>query len=568
MTLLQMSVSASVMIFMITVIRALAINRLPKRTFTALWGIVLARLLVPFSLPSPFSVYSLAQRPAAGPVPAGRISITDVLPIAPPAAIMPQAAPAAGISPWVWIWGMGFTFSALYFGIAYSRCLRRFMTSQRVENAFTHNWLTGHACKRPITIRQASGISAPLTYGIIRPVILMPAGTDWTDTEELQYVLAHEYVHIRRFDGVTKFLLTVSLCIHWFNPLVWAMYLLASRDIELSCDEKVIRIFGETEKSAYALALIGMEEKKGGLSPLCSHFSNNAIEERIKAIMKIRKRTVFSLITACVIVVGFGSVFATSAAAAGTSSDPQDREAKQTEVEIPYGYSFRPDPQIYSRYSTYGIAISEDGEGLLYNGQKVRLFVDEHAEAEAFYLDEEGTLDLRVIRDASANMTGIESISERKAQEYRTAFFAGDTDPNVAVKETVQATMQETTRETAQDMTGPDKLEAYFAYGITLSQDGGVMYYNGKRVKLLVDELPDGNFQTFWTDEAGTVNLSAVRSATGQLTAVVSISEEKAQEYLAVPEQKEQFQLEQDALKELEERVTKRISERYPEVAS
>lgn len=576
MSLLKMSGSAAVMIFMIIVIRALTINRLPKRTFIALWGITLARLLTPFILSSPFSVYSLINRVAAELIPAGAEAadglpvnpagasqVANLLPVVPAgaaasdAAIMPTAIPAGALP---WIWGIGFSLCVMYFTIAYLICRRRFKASRRVENAFILQWLSEHGLRRPVTIRQSSGIQAPLTYGILHPVILMPSGTDWSDTKEIRYVLAHEYVHIRRFDGVTKFLLTISLCIHWFNPLVWVMYILANRDIELSCDEKVVRLFGETIKSEYALALIEMEERKSGLTLLCSHFSKNAIEERIEAIMKMKRITVCSLAAACGIVMIMASTFATSAAVS-TSNDRKNGETNQTEAAAPYSYSFRPAPEIYFPYSAYGITISEDGEKLLYNGQRVRLFVDEHSDEEAFFLDEADGLDLSVIRDASGNITQIERISDGKAQEYRTAFFADDTNPNVEVNETAQETVQET----VQDITGPNKLQQYSAYGVTLSADGKVMYHNGQRVKLLVDILSDGNFMTFWTDEKGTANLSVARDSAGQITAIESISEEKAQEYLSASKQKEQYQYDQDALEELEARTAKRIGEWYPD---
>ena len=141
--------------------------------------------------------------------------------------------------------------------------------------------------KRPILVRQSDRISAPLTYGIFRPVILMPKKMDWKNEKQLQYVLSHEYVHIYRYDTVTKLIVTLALCIHWFNPFVWVMYILLNRDIELACDESVIRQFGEKSKSAYSLMLINMEATKSGLLPFCNNFSKNAIEERITAVMKI-----------------------------------------------------------------------------------------------------------------------------------------------------------------------------------------------------------------------------------------------------------------------------------------
>ena len=110
---------------------------------------------------------------------------------------------------------------------------------------------------------------------------------DWKNEKQLQYVLSHEYVHIYRYDTVTKLIVTLALCIHWFNPFVWVMYILFNRDIELACDESVIRQFGEKSKSAYSLMLINMEATKSGLLPFCNNFSKNAIEERITAVMKI-----------------------------------------------------------------------------------------------------------------------------------------------------------------------------------------------------------------------------------------------------------------------------------------
>ncbi|MDR0197594.1 MAG: M56 family metallopeptidase, partial [Oscillospiraceae bacterium] len=153
-----------------------------------------------------------------------------------------------------------------------------------------------------------------MTYGIWKPVILLPKNTDWRDEPRLRYVLAHEITHIRRFDILLKWLLAAAVCVHWFNPLVWVMYILANRDIELSCDEAVVRTFGETAKSAYALTLIGLEERKSGFSPLCNNFAKNAIEERIESIMKIKKKTFAGMAAAGVLTLSLAlGMLATSA---------------------------------------------------------------------------------------------------------------------------------------------------------------------------------------------------------------------------------------------------------------
>lgn len=237
---------------------------------------------------------------------------------------------ASPISVWTIIWGIGALVCALVFAIAYWKCRQEFQTSLPVDNDFIKGWLSSHQLKREISIRQSSRFSVPLTYGVLRPVILMPTSTDWENTKALQYVFAHEYVHIRRFDSITKLVLITGLCVHWFNPLVWAMYVLANRDIELSCDEAVVRLFGENTKAAYARSLISMEETRSGLTPLCNNFNKNAIEERITAIMKMKKTSVFSLVLALFLVFGVTTAFATSAVAMAngdTSNIPSEQAA-------------------------------------------------------------------------------------------------------------------------------------------------------------------------------------------------------------------------------------------------
>lgn len=562
MNLLQMSFTAAVMILIITVIRALFINRLPKATFIALWGIALIRLLVPFSLPSPLSVYSLANRPEAVHIPiipaAGMTGApaAGIPPLIPTAPAMPATASAAGITLWGWLWIAGTALCAFYFALAYIRCRRSFMASHPAENDFTVEWLASHRCNRPLSIRRSGSITAPLTYGLFRPVILMPEQTDWADTKKLQYILAHEYVHIRRFDGGTKLLLTAALCIHWFNPLVWVMYCLANRDLELSCDEKVVRMFGETVKSAYALTLIDMEEQRSGLTPLCSHFSKNAIEERIEAIMKIKKISTFTMIIAFAVVATVGSTFATSAAVENEAYDPVfTKEHIVLSPDYSYAYKFLPAPDLYAKYSSYGISISDDGNTLLYNGQKVKLFMDPDSDTEAFYYDEDGTAYLSASRNSSGKITGVNTISKKDAEKYRDAFFDFD-----AKNDDITNGLSGGIRNEAG--TNGTKYDEYLPYGITLDAEKDSIHFNGRRVRMLVDERKkDGFFYTFWTDEAGTVDLSVVRDSSNRITRIETLSKEKAQKYLESARRQEQ-----DEPEDLEDRVTKRAEKRIQDL--
>ena len=326
MSLLQMSFSGAVFITAVVMIRAAAINKLPKKTFLVLWELVMMRLLIPFSIPSVFSVYTLVTHGLSSaalpevttdynmPVVEGVFAATGGME-QPPADIL------SSISLWFIVWCAGMIPAALFFVISYLRCLMEFRTALPVRSHYVEKWLEQQTLKRPVLVRQSDRISTPLTYGIFRPVILMPKKTDWKNEKQLQYILTHEYVHIYRYDTVTKLLAACALCVHWFNPFVWVMYRLFNRDIELACDESVIRQFGEKSKSAYSLMLINMEAAKSGLLPFCNNFSKNAVEERITAIMKMKKTSLFAICIAAMLIVGVTTTFATSAAGSDRESN-------------------------------------------------------------------------------------------------------------------------------------------------------------------------------------------------------------------------------------------------------
>ncbi len=308
----QMSLHGAVLIAAIAAVRALLQKKLPRRTFLVLWSVALARLLLPFSLPSVYSVYSA---PALQTRLAPRLSVT--------AGTVPAAVPQSAVSPWTVLWAAGTAALALYFLLGYLYFRQRFRFSLPVAEEFPLLWLLEHPIRRTVRLRRCGSIAAPLTYGIFRPVILLPDETDWQDTEQLRYILMHEMTHIRRFDTLWKLLSTAALCLHWFNPLVWLLCVLLGRDIELACDECVVRQLGEPLKSSYAMTLIQLEEQKIGLSPFHAGFSSPPMEERIRSIMRFKKASFAALTAAVVLVVGITVAFATSADA-GTKWLPED----------------------------------------------------------------------------------------------------------------------------------------------------------------------------------------------------------------------------------------------------
>lgn len=519
MTLLQMSFSGAVLILAVVIFRAAAMNQLPKRTFLTLWGIVLFRLLIPFSIPSVFSVYSLLNQTA---VSAGAFSGIPLNPtVSTVSAAWRPADTIPRFSVRAVIWCVGSLLCAAFFIITYLRCRLEFQASFPVRSDFTEKWLSEHPLKRTISIRRSGRISAPLTYGILHPVILMPGNTDWENIPQLEYILLHEYVHIRRFDAVKKLLSTAALCVHWFNPAAWIMYSLFSRDIELACDEAVIKQTGLNSRAVYAHVLIGMEEKKSGLAPLCCSFSKNAMEERITAIMKTKRSSLFSVISACLIVFAAACIFATSAIASGSNPEEKDLERAFTQN--------RADPELYSVYEPYGLTVEEKTGKLYYNGELVRCFDDaiptKNFSTKAIgYYEESGVVDVRAIRGNAADsyeLSGLEVLSS-------TEFNAREIPGHIKYSAGKSTNM----------------FDVYKAFGLKYDETKKALFYEGKRVRLFWDSrvsaATPADSEDFFSsnlsnwDTEGTIDLYAVRdykqpdeNGYGKLTGFRIASEEE-----------------------------------------
>lgn len=347
MSLIQMSTSGAVMILAVLLIRFAAVNRLPKKLFILLWEAALLRLLLPFSIPSVFSIYTAVRRVMTRSV----IGWNDAVQSAQGTGI-PQGAgttlpvpenmastlleielteSAGTLSIWTILWLTGVCICAVFFVTAYLRCRREFEMSLPVHHDFSARWLREHPLRRRVQLRQSDRIKTPLTYGVLKPVILLPKETDWNDSRQLSYVLLHEQIHIRRLDSLRKLVMTAALCIHWFNPFVWLMYILFNRDMELVCDEAVVHACGRRSRSAYARTLISMEERKSPALPLCNSFSRSAVKERVTAVMKTKKMTLWLGIV-CVVILAAVVVFLATSADSGR---PQETEQMEPESSAP-----------------------------------------------------------------------------------------------------------------------------------------------------------------------------------------------------------------------------------------
>ncbi len=523
MSLLQMSFLGTVIILLIVVLRAVLINRLPKKTFLILWWIALIRLLVPFSIKSVTSIYSLLQSIYSDINPVRTAQTTTFLPIhgnMPEIAnglseAMVQRTESISILSVIWLAGLLLCFG--FFAVSYIKCYREFRFSLPVENDILEAWKEKHPLKRSLSIRQIETIAAPLSYGVIRPVILMPKNTEWKNIYQLRYVLEHEYVHIRRLDMLTKLIMIAAVCIHWFNPLVWVMYILFNRDLELSCDETVVCRFGMDIKSVYATALISMEEKKSGLTPLCNSFSKNAIEERIRAIMKIKKTSKFAVIISAVLVICVTGGFATSASSLEKKTETAQENGETTvalnEVNIREDESLSSSDVEWWTAEEYAKWLDEEkevlqsmiGEKAYTGGDGWFVWTQEKVdETIALYED-----NLQKIKDG---------MKLSKSSDDAVGITMAYSPENIEYAKQEAETVTEN-KDSNENVFSEEQLSEYAKAGITYQKETGFLMYDGKTIGYFRDEFKPGTY-TISSKRGGTLRVEVQRENYGTITDV------------------------------------------------
>ena len=523
MSLLQMSFLGTVIILLIVVLRAVLINRLPKKTFLILWWIALIRLLVPFSIKSVTSIYSLLQSIYSDINPVRTAQTTTFLPIhgnMPEIAnglseAMVQRTESISILSVIWLAGLLLCFG--FFAVSYIKCYREFRFSLPVENDILEAWKEKHPLKRSLSIRQTETIAAPLSYGVIRPVILMPKNTEWKNIYQLRYVLEHEYVHIRRLDMLTKLIMIAAVCIHWFNPLVWVMYILFNRDLELSCDETVVRRFGMDIKSVYATALISMEEKKSGLTPLCNSFSKNAIEERIRAIMKIKKTSKFAVIISAVLVICVTGGFATSASSLEKKTETAQENGETTvalnEVNIREDESLSSSDVEWWTAEEYAKWLDEEKEVLQSMiGEKA------YTGGDGWFVWTQETVD-ETIALYEDNLQKIkDGMKLSKSSDDAVGITMAYSPENIEYAKQEAETVTEN-KDSNENVFSEEQLSEYAKAGITYQKETGFLMYDGKTIGYFRDEFKPGTY-TISSKRGGTLRVEVQRENYGTITDV------------------------------------------------
>jgi len=304
---LNMSFTASIVILFVIVLRQL-LKSVPKIFSYALWSVVLFRLVCPFSFESIFSILPTKAAPisrdivymAAPQIDTGIPAINYVV-----NSSLPAAAPYASVNPlqvWVFvgsaIWLIGIAVLLIYSVVSLLKLRNKLRNAvHEADNIYI-----------------AEGLETPFVLGIIKPQIYLPMTLS---AEEKKYILLHEQIHIKRFDHIVKLISFFVVCVHWFNPFVWLAFVLSNKDMEMSCDEAVIKKMGSDIKRDYSSSLLALATGKRIVGGIPLAFGEGDTRGRIKNVLNYKKPTFWLIIVTMIAIIIMG---------VGLITNPKDQE--------------------------------------------------------------------------------------------------------------------------------------------------------------------------------------------------------------------------------------------------
>ena len=302
--IINMSISESWLVLAVLILR-FVLKKAPKWINVLLWGIVAIRLICPFSFESTLSLIPSAETiplnigmDTTPTINSGISAINNAVNPIISQSNTPMAGASVnllqitiGIYEYIWIFGM--IALALYTAISYWRLRRKVDTAVRYKD----------------NIFQSENVSFPFVLGIIKPRIYLPFKMNG---QYLEHVVAHEQAHICRKDHWWKPLGFLLLMIHWFNPLMWLAYVLLCRDIELACDEKVIKELGNEQRGDYTQALVACSVNRRMIAACPLAFGEVSVKERVKSVMNYKKPAFWVIIISVIVCVGVAVCFLTN----------------------------------------------------------------------------------------------------------------------------------------------------------------------------------------------------------------------------------------------------------------
>ncbi len=305
------SISASWVMIAVLILR-FYLKKAPKWVNVLLWGIVAVRMVFPFSIESVLSLIPSAEtiRPAImmDPTPSVQTGVPALNRVINPV-IRSSFTPAPGASAnplqiWipvftgVWLFGVAALF--LYSAVSCWRLRRKVCEAVILRD----------------NIYQSENVCSPFVLGIIQPKIYLPYHMD---RREMDSVIAHEQTHIRRRDHWWKPLGFLLLTIHWFNPLMWLSYILLCRDIELACDEKVIRDMDNEQRADYMQALVSCSVNRRGIAACPLAFGEVGVKERVRSVMNYKKPAFWIILVSVIVCAAVAVCFLTNPKSNGSN---------------------------------------------------------------------------------------------------------------------------------------------------------------------------------------------------------------------------------------------------------
>lgn len=311
---LELSWQAGLIALAVMAVRLLLRRKASRRALCLLWVLVALRLVLPvrFTVESPVSLqaeetpvnrvyHAMQEAGAPAPSETGTATAKPSAPSDTTAAVIP-ASPAAEMGtlrlfarylPWLWVLGMGGMGAYMLLSLVWMR-----LTLRRAEHVRDN-------------VYRCAQWSTPFVLGIIAPRIYVPESVS---PEDLPQVLAHERCHIRRWDHVMKPLAFLLLAVHWFNPVLWASYILLGRDMENACDELALKNADTSRRAAYSRALVSCaaQPKMAAVCPLA--FGEVAVKERVKNVIHYKKPAVWAAVMVAVAAVIIGACLLTKPA--------------------------------------------------------------------------------------------------------------------------------------------------------------------------------------------------------------------------------------------------------------
>lgn len=558
MSLWEMSICGGVLIAVIMIIRGLFRRQFPGKVFQILWFAAILRLLAPFTIPWQYSVYTLAEHWIVEFADCGIQGNTAQNEILGNTAVEIEAVENASLtvegqendalvsarscwqdaavlvyncwqklaqavkeqpSPiWVFMYLLGVVVCTLYYALSYLRWRKELQTSLPIENPQIQAWADELPLRRKVSVRQWEGTATPLTYGVLHPVILLPKSLAEEAPRQLKFVLVHEYMHIRRYDAVKKMFLLFACCVHWFNPFVWVMGILANRDMELDCDEHVIKRLGRDSRADYAYALIDMEEQRSVFLSWVNSFSKNAMEERVVAIMKGKKKSIAVGILSGVMTVGVIMAFVTSAFAMGKAEEGDrvyvskgtagQSVAINEDVEE---QSVAVNEDVEEQSATVSEGVAEQSVNVSENAAVHNVSASEDVEEDSFYVDEDNNSDIAYAIEGTAEQDTVYAGAEI-SENIAYAYDEGDASEGV---------------DGQLDLGIPKE---YASLGITADAHTALWEYQGKKVAVFYDK--DRWLMTGDVSSKDAVYLEVCRGKDGKIEKLKECSKKEMQKLL------------------------------------